>query len=127
LLQQPTKNNYPKSLRLLKRSEFLKTQKGKPFNHESMILTITENNTDVFKFGVVVSKKIGKAVIRNYYKRILRVFFRTNKSLFVPGYNYAFITRKQIRNYEFKELEEIFVDLVRRSKDFINSTKNKED
>jgi len=112
LLQQHTRNNYPKSLRLLKRRDFLKTQKGKSFNHDCMILTIDKNNSDIFKFGIVVSKKVGNAVVRNYYKRIFRVFFRTNKPIFKSGYNYVFILRNQVKNYSFKELEEIFISLV---------------
>ena len=115
--QQLTKNNYPKSLRLLKRQEFIKTQKGKSFNHNSMVLTVVENNSDIFKFGVVVSKKVGKSVTRNYYKRIFRVFFRTNKPIFTPGFNYAVILRKQVKNYTFQELKEIFISLVEKSKE----------
>jgi len=116
LLQQYTKSNYPKSLRLLKRIEFLKTQRGKSFNHDSMVLTINKNNSDNFKFGIVASKKVGNAVTRNYYKRIFRVFFRTNKSIFLKGYNYVFILRSQVKNYSYKELEEIFIALVYKSK-----------
>ena len=116
LLQQHTRNNYPKSLRLLKRYEFLKTQKGKSFNHDSMVLTINKNNLDNFKFGVVVSKKVGNAVTRNYYKRIFRTFFRTNKPIFLNGYNYAFILRSQVKDYSFKDLEQVFISLVYKSK-----------
>ena len=116
MLQQHIKNNYPKSLRLLKRYEFLRTQKGKSFHHNGMILTINKNNTDSFKFGIVVSKKIGNAVTRNYYKRIFRVFFRTNKIIFCKGYNYAFILRSQVKDYNFRELEEIFISLIYKSK-----------
>jgi ribonuclease P protein component len=81
-----------------------------------MVLTISKNNLDVFKFGIVVSKKVGNAVNRNYYKRIFRVFFRTNKPIFKQGYNYVFILRNHVKDYSFNELEEIFLFLVNKSK-----------
>jgi ribonuclease P protein component len=37
------------------------------------------------RFGVVTRKKLGKAVIRNRMRRLLREFFRLHKHLFAPG------------------------------------------
>lgn len=121
LLYQDTKNNYPKCLRVLKRKEFLFSQKGTPFFHDSMTLVISKNNENYPKFGVVVSKKVGNAVIRNYYKRILRVFFRTNKPSFSIGFNYIVIPKENIQKYDYKSLLEIFLKLVKRSNEEISN------
>ncbi len=118
LLQPLTKNSsYPKKLRIRKRKEFLFVQKGTSFFHNAMVL-ITASNLESFpKFGVVVSKKIGNAVTRNYYKRVFRTLFRTNYSLFSEGRSYVFSARRDILNHTFQEIEEIFYSLIIKSND----------
>ena len=115
LRQQSTKsNNFPKKLRVLKRKDFLRIQNGKAFRHKSMVLLIDKSKRETI-FGIVVSKKVGNAVTRNYYKRIFRVFFRNNKELFVSSVDYVVIARRDIVNYSYDELKSIFLDLVKKS------------
>ena len=63
----------------------------------ALLFKTTTNSTS--RIGIVVSKKVGNAVVRNYYKRIFRVFYRTNKNLFLVGRDYIIIARKEILEY----------------------------
>ncbi len=45
---------------------------GKKIVGKYLIAYIKENNSDCIKSGVIVSKKVGNAVIRNRIKRIVR-------------------------------------------------------
>jgi len=120
---QSTKNNsFPKELRVLKRRDFLRIQNGKAFKHKSMVLLIDKSRKQT-KFGIVVSKKVGNAVTRNYYKRIFRVFFRNNKELFNSKIDYVIVARFDIVKFSFKELEDIFLSLIKKSnEEFFNKT-----
>jgi len=116
LLLQHTKNNsFPKELRVLKRKDFLRIQRGKPIRHRSMALLFKTTTNSTSRIGIVVSKKVGNAVVRNYYKRIFRVFYRTNKNLFLVGRDYIIIARKEILEYSYDDLNKIFLDLVKQS------------
>lgn len=125
MLQESTRNNkFPKKLRILKRRDFLFVQNKKGVFHNSMLVIVAPKGLNYPRFGVVVSKKIGNAVVRNYYKRIFRGYFRCNKELFRFGYDYVVIARKDILKYSFDELHKVFLMLVESSNEKIIDKSN---
>ncbi len=75
------------------------------------VVVYKDNDYNFPRIGVSVSKKIGKANIRNYEKRIIRNFFRERIHLF-PNYDFIIIKNKKEGSYREKE------------KDFDNIIKN---
>lgn len=70
-----------KSERLLKHSEFEGVyKKGKRISSKSFFINWIEK--DNRRIGITVSGRVGKANIRNKIKRVIRDFFRLNKTLF---------------------------------------------
>ncbi len=71
--------------RIRKRSEFITTyKKGVKKESQHFKIAILPNNLQWSRLGLTVSKKIGKAVQRNYVKRRLREYFRLHKA-YLPG------------------------------------------
>ena len=66
-----------------------------------------ESLSDQIGFAVLIKKSVGNAVRRNYYKRIVRSYFRNNLKLFVNYGKVLFLF-----NYEgkinFQDLKEEF-------------------
>ncbi len=53
-----------------------------------------KNNYEIKRLGVIVTKKVGNAVVRNKWKRWTREFFRLNKELFGESTDNVFIIKK---------------------------------
>lgn len=81
-------NGLPHQSRLHLKRDFKRIiQGGKKYQHRGLVLWADHTrNTGPVRFAVVVSKKLGPAVVRNRTKRILREAFRTFiKTHLVPG------------------------------------------
>lgn len=70
-------HSFPKSSRLLKRREFLfLQQKGQVFYGKYVVIQWRKNSLSHPRIGITITKKFGKAHLRNYFKRLVREAFR---------------------------------------------------
>lgn len=84
-----------KTYRLKKNSDFTFIyRKGSKFPSRFFVFLYAKNKECKPRFGIVVSKKIGGAVVRNTIKRKFRAAIFENINSFNPNYNYIFIARK---------------------------------
>lgn len=98
--------------RLKKNKDFQITyKKGKSVAGQYVILYYIKNNSDLNKFGFSVSKKIGKAVVRNRTKRILRECCRLHQNELKTGYNIIFIARPKIKGIKYRLVEQEIMKL----------------
>lgn len=100
-------------LALKKNSEYLEVYtKGKADGNPWFTVFFSINEDGCTKAGLSVSKKIGKAHERNYYKRRMRVILRDNFDCLPKGYNYIFILKPSIKDSDFKKMTENWMKLV---------------
>ena len=72
--------SFPKSYRLLSKGDFARLKSDtQRFQTGSIRCFYKENSLDHARLGISVSKKVGHAVCRNFFKRQIREFFRTSK------------------------------------------------
>ena len=64
-----------------------------------------DNNLDYPRFGIAVGKKNGKAVVRNKYKRIIRMILSENKKTFKNNKDYIIMIKKTGLNATYSELK----------------------
>jgi ribonuclease P protein component len=83
----------------------------------------SEENAELIKMGVSVSKKyFKKAVDRNYYKRVLRETYRLNKHLLIDSLQkpYAFMLFYQTKErLSYQEIEEKTIQLFQKFTEII--------
>lgn len=85
--------------------------------NNEFIIYYMDNTIASNRFGISVGKKIGNAVERNYYKRIIRNICDKNKNLYSKGKDYIIILRKGAIEHSFSVLEKSFIDLIEKSKE----------
>ena len=74
---QPTRQRFPKRLRLTKRGEFLRVlERGTRVGDRRLLVRVLPNGLDHPRLGLIVSRRHGPAVRRNRLKRLLREAFR---------------------------------------------------
>ena len=77
------------------------------------LLRFLANDLDQSRFGFIVSKRIGNAVVRNKLKRRLREAVRSRRVK--SGWDAIFIVRKGLERARFQELLQATDNLLQRS------------
>ena len=87
--------------------------KGKSIGNKVFSIYFLKHEEEYPKFGIAVGKKIGNAVTRNKYKRIIRNIIDNNKLLFKKDYDYIIIIKRKCLDLSFKELNDNLSELVK--------------
>ena len=80
-----------------------------------MIVFSQPNQLEYSRFGIVTSKKVGNAVVRNRAKRQLREVIRKNLDNLLPGYDVVVVAKFSIKETGFELIEKDFLKLMRRA------------
>lgn len=89
-------------------------KKGKCLKNKEFVIYYIDNELEYDRFGISVSKKIGNAVTRNYYKRIIRNICDKNKNIYSKGKDYIIIMRKGLMELNFIKMNESFEYLIKK-------------
>ena len=93
-------------LKLKKRVEFISVRKnGSSKKSRFFIINFQYVPNSENLLGITVSKKIGKAVTRNYLKRIVRSIIRNNINLIPKGILFEVIPKKGAEKSSYHLLE----------------------
>ncbi len=98
---------FPKSARLLIRREFLSLQqRGKRRHSPHFVVVSAPAQGRRSRLGITVTRRFGKAVVRNRMKRVLREFFRTRQVYITPAQNILIIPKVGADALEFIQVAE---------------------
>jgi len=102
---------------LKKDSDFRKVYKhGKSFANRYLVMYILNNKSEYSRIGISVSKKVGKAIIRNKVRRRIKEAYRLNIDENIKnGYDIIFIARVAIKDADYFDIEKSMKHLIRKS------------
>ena len=96
--------------RLRQRRDFARVyRRGQSIALPAFVLYRRGNGGTATRIGFSVSKKIGKAVVRNRIKRRFRSAVREELSCFPAGYDYIFVVRKAALETDYAALRSLIV------------------
>ena len=74
-----------------------------------LVLYARRNRTESNRVGITVSKKLGKAHIRNRVRRRLREVYRLNEDKFQPGWDIVVVARSRAISAPFDQLTKSYL------------------
>ena len=80
-----------------------------------LVLYARKNRTGTNRVGITVSKKLGKANVRNRVRRRLREVYRLNEEKFQPGWDIVVVARTRAIHAPFDTLTENYMALAKKA------------
>ena len=80
-----------------------------------LVLYARRNHAGCNRVGITVSKKLGKAHIRNRIRRRVREVYRLNEAAFAPGWDIVVVVRSRAIDAPFSRLTESYLSLAKKA------------
>jgi len=87
--------------------------KGNRWGSDLLVMRALPNGLDLSRYGFSVGRRLGKAVVRNRAKRLLREILR--QMLLKPGWDIIFIARAKAAGASFVNLQHSVRELLARA------------
>ncbi|WP_027408144.1 ribonuclease P protein component [Anoxybacteroides tepidamans] len=106
-----------KKYRIKKNEEFQQVfQQGKSTaNRQFVVYVLDRPEQPYFRLGLSVSKKIGKAVVRNRVKRYIRQVFLELREHIAIGHDYVIIARIPVAGMNYAEVKKSLVHVLKKA------------
>ena len=108
----------PASQRLRKQSDFQQVRRSEHRIHCGPFVFQCEpgqeGSTELPSVGVIASRRVGNAVVRNRGKRLVRELFRHHASMLPGGSRVVVVLRAGYRRFSFAELDAQFIKCCER-------------
>ena len=80
-----------------------------------LVLYARKNRLDQNRVGITVSKKLGKAHMRNRVRRRFREVYRLNEDKFLPGWDIVVVARSKAVEAPFEKLTKSYLSLAKKA------------
>lgn len=92
--------------------------KGKNILDSFIVIYYIRNNLDINRLGIVVNKKVGKAVIRNKVRRLIKENFRLIENELKTGYDIVIVSRVKASKADYYDIKNSIYKLLNKAKLF---------
>ena len=114
--QGRTKFGFARASRLRRSSEFkLVRESGKSWTGTYLVLKALNRGAGLARVGVITTRRLGNAVVRNRVRRRMREIFRLNQHQIREGYWIVTIARASSAFAAYQELERDWLRLAKRA------------
>ncbi len=104
-------------LKIRKNREFKKVyNEGRYYVEEFLVAYVVKNETEYTRVGFSVSKKLGKAVTRNKFKRMMKENYRAVSDKLKSGYDIVFTARAKGSNANYYDIQKCMLSALNRAR-----------
>jgi ribonuclease P protein component len=103
-------------LRLRTSSDFQRLRvEGRKWQQSALSLSVAPNHLPHNRYGFIISKRLGKAIVRNRLRRHLQVCVRALNDQLLPGYDMVFIAKQAILTLDYQGICDLMIRLFRQA------------
>ena len=107
------RSTFPKRERLQRGFQFRRVyEHGRRFEGRLVVIYVLEAAPEDRAVGVVTSRRIGGAVVRNRARRLMREAYRRNKYKVKPNLQVVMVARTAITGKRYREVEAHVLSLL---------------
>ena len=86
---------------------------GKSKANRLLIMYVVENNQNINRLGISVSKKVGNSVVRHHFCRLVRESYRLHEKIFNSGLDIVVLARKSAADASYADIESALLHLAK--------------
>lgn len=99
---------------LKKNDQFREVYKnGRSLANKYLVIYVLENNLEINRLGISVSKKVGNSVVRHHLARLVRESYRLHENMFNSGLDIVVVARKSAASISYHDMESALLHLFR--------------
>ena len=99
---------------LKKNLEFQHVYKnGRSKANRLLVMYVVENNQNINRLGISVSKKVGNSVVRHHFCRLVRESYRLHEKIFNSGLDIVVLARKSAADASYADIESALLHLAK--------------
>lgn len=88
-------------------------KRGKSYANKYLVMYIADNNLEINRFGISVSKKVGNSIVRHRITRLIREVYRLHQSDLIKGKDIVVVARVNSKGKNYWEIESAFLHLAK--------------
>ena len=97
---------------LKKNGQFREVYKnGRSLANKYLVIYVLENNLEINRLGISVSKKVGNSVVRHHLARLVRESYRLHEDMFNSGLDIVVVARKSAASISYHDMESALLHL----------------
>ena len=97
---------------------------GRKYVSRHIVVYIMKNAVCLNRYGIIASKKVGRANIRNLAKRRMRHIMQATKARTKPGYDFTIICRGNIKTAGYGDLLQEFMNILKKADLYVEEIGN---